>query len=225
MLWEAMLRQTEASKRKVLFQAYADVALTPEGLARVRDVWSGELSLDKLPLAENDLIGIAQSLAVRLPDAADDIIELQLARTENPDNRRRIEFIRPSLSADPAVRDAFFASLSDEANRSVERWVLDALANLHHPVRSAESERYILPSLELLQEIQVTGDIFFPKQWLDATLSYYNSTSAVNTVRAFLEARPHYNAQLRMKILQSADMLFRANAIVTGQIQRRTDFM
>ena len=70
-----------------------------------------------------------------------------------------------------------------------------------------------MPSLELLQEIQVTGDIFFPKRWLDATLGNYRSDSAVKSVRAFLEERPDYNDQLRMKILQSADLLFRANGI------------
>jgi aminopeptidase N len=217
MLWDTMLQQSEASRRKVLFQAFADIALTPEGLARARDVWSGEVLVDDLPLAENDLIDIVQSLAVRLPESAGDIVEFQVARTENPDNLRKIEFIAPSLSAAPGVRDAFFASLSDEANRSTESWVLDALANLHHPVRTAASERYILPSLELLQEIQVTGDIFFPKRWLDATLSNHNSSSAVATVRDFLDDRPDYNEQLRMKILQSADMLFRANEITGDQ--------
>ena len=113
------------------------------------------------------------------------------------------------------MRDEFFASLATEANRSTESWVLDALANLHHPVRTSASERYILPSLELLQEIQVTGDIFFPKRWLDETLGNYNSASAVATVRKFLDERPDYNAQLRMKILQAADHLFRASSIVS----------
>jgi len=220
-LWETMLRHGEPSKRKVLFEAFADIALTPDGLARARDVWSGATAVDELSLGENDLIDIAQLLAVRLPDEAKTIVELQVTRTENPDNRRKLEFIAPSLSADPAVRDEFFASLADEANRSTESWVLEALANLHHPVRSAASERYILPSLELLQEIQVTGDIFFPKRWLDATLGNYNSASAAATVRTFLDERPNYNAQLRMKILQAADHLFRANSIV--QSQRRTD--
>ena len=145
---------------------------------------------------------------------------MQLARTENPDNLRKLEFIAPSLSADPQVRDEFFASLADEANRATESWVLDALGNLHHPVRTGVSEHYILPSLELLQEIQVTGDIFFPKRWLDATLGNYSSSSAVTTVRTFLDERPDYNAQLRMKILQAADMLFRANSII--QSQRRS---
>ncbi|MFT5711570.1 MAG: aminopeptidase N, partial [Halioglobus sp.] len=39
----------------------------------------------------------------------------------------------------------------------------------------------------------------------------YNSTSAVRTVTRFLEERPNYNKQLRMKILQSGDMMIRAN--------------
>jgi hypothetical protein len=33
-------------------------------------------------------------------------------------------------------------------------------------------------------------------------------------VRAFLDERPEYNKQLRMKILQSADMMFRASTLV-----------
>ena len=94
--------------------------------------------------------------------------------------------------------------------------MLDALENLHHPSRIGQSEAYILPSLELLQEIQVTGDIFFPTRWLIATLQNHRSDAAVSTVREFLAQRPDYNAQLRMKILQAADMLFRTNAILAA---------
>ncbi|MDH3440178.1 MAG: M1 family aminopeptidase [Gammaproteobacteria bacterium] len=215
-LWDAMLNQEEASRRKVYFEAYADIALSEEAVARVRDIWSGELAIENLPLAENDLIDLAQKIAVRLPDEADSIIAAQIQRSENPDNVRKLEFIAPSLSAEQAVRDAFFESLAEESNRETESWVLDAVGNLHHPLRTAESEKYLLPSLELLSEIQVTGDIFFPKRWLDATLGNYRSGTAVSTVRTFLEERPDYNEQLRMKILQSADMLFRAYELVTA---------
>ena len=215
-LWESMLEQEEASRRKVYFEAYADVALTDEAVKRLRDIWSGERTIENLPLAENDLIDLAQEIAVRLPEQADTIIAAQIERSENPDNVRKLEFIAPSLSADQAVRDAFFESLADASNRETESWVLDALDNLHHPLRTADSETYILPSLELLTEIQVTGDIFFPKRWLDATLRNYRTSTAVTTVRTFLEERPDYNHQLRMKILQSADMLFRANELVTA---------
>ena len=71
-------------------------------------------------------------------------------------------------------------------------------------------------SLELLQEIQATGDIFFPKNWLDANFLSYRSSTAVNTVNSFLGQRPEYNKQLRMKILQSTDTLFRANSMSLG---------
>jgi aminopeptidase N len=215
-LWDAMLARTDASQRKTLYEAFVDIVLTPEALSRAWQVWAGDLDVGSLPLGEDDRIGIAQVLAVKLPHDAERIIDAQLSSTENPDNVRKLEFIRPSLSADQNVRDRFFESLAIEANRETESWVLEALSNLHHPLRTEASVRYILPSLELLQEIQVTGDIFFPKRWLDATLGNYRSASAVKTVRSFLEERPDCNAQLRMKILQSADMMFRAHAITSA---------
>ena len=212
-LWQSMLEQTDESSRKVRFDAFADIATTPEALRNLHDIWSGSVSIEGLPLSENDLIALAQSLAIRLPTDAETIFAAQLARTENPDNRRKLEFIAPSLSADVSVRDAFFASLAQVRQREVEPWVLEALENLHHPLRIAQSENYVLPSLELLEQIQSTGDIFFPSRWLDATLANHRSSSAVATVNDFLSARPEYNAQLRAKILQAADPLFRANAL------------
>ena len=127
---------------------------------------------------------------------------------------RKLEFLAPSLSADVAVRDRFFASLADVANRETESWVLVALGNLHHPLRLSDGERYIGQSLALLEEIQVTGDIFFPMRWLDTTLRHHRSATAAATVRDFLAARPDYNEQLRMKIEQSAHMMFRASAML-----------
>ena len=212
-LWQSMLEQTDESSRKIRFDAFADVATTPEALRDLHDIWSGSLPIEGLPLSENDHIALAQSLAIRLPADADTIFAAQLARTENPDNRRRLEFLAPSLSADASVRDAFFASLAEAGRREVEPWVIEALDNLHHPVRIAQSEKYVLPSLELLEEIQATGDIFFPSRWLDATLANHRSSSAVATVNDFLNARPDYNPRLRAKILQAADPLIRANAL------------
>jgi hypothetical protein len=45
----------------------------------------------------------------------------------------------------------------------------------------------------------------------------YRTTSAVTTVKTFLNERPDYNEQLRMKILQSAHIMLRANAMATAQ--------
>ncbi|MBT5187064.1 MAG: hypothetical protein HOM01_09670, partial [Kordiimonadaceae bacterium] len=130
------------------------------------------------------------------------------------DRIRRFNFIRYALSPDQKVRDDFFELLKDEKNRATESWVLTALSYLHHPLRVESSEKYIAPSLELLQEIQITGDIFFPGRWLGVTLKNYQTDSAVNNVREFLNNNPNYNKQLRLKILQGADQMFRANRIL-----------
>ncbi len=209
-LWETMQAQPDAARVKVLFMAYAALAGSPDRLQQVYAIWAGETTVDRLALTEEDRIALAEALAIGLPGASQAIITRQLVETENPDRRRRLEFVAPSLSPDPEVRDAFFRSLTDPANRRNEPWVLDALRNLHHPARLATSEKYLLPSLELLEEIQETGDIFFPSNWLQASLGNYRSASAERTVRQFLAERPEYNRQLRMKILQAADPLFTA---------------
>jgi aminopeptidase N len=212
-IWEQMIEQSESSKKKLFFNAFRDIAMSASEIQKVYDIWSGDLEIEGLNLSESDFISIAGNLALKLPDQASEIVSVQSEQIENEDRKRRFEFMRPALSNDQTVRDEFFESLKDEENRQVESWVLGALGYLHHPLRVEESEKYILPSLELLQEIQVTGDIFFPKRWLDVTLGNYSSDSAVQTVRSFLADRPDYNEQLKMKILQAADGIFRANRI------------
>ncbi|PWN07669.1 M1 family metallopeptidase [Rhodohalobacter mucosus] len=214
MLWNLMMQQPDASRKRIFFDSYRNVAVTENGVQRLYDVWAGNTKIEGLSLSDNDLTGIAAILAVKSHPRAEDILRIQLDNIQDSDRKRRFEFLQPALSADPSVRDQFFESLKNPENREIESWVISSLNYLHHPLRTDHSEKYILPSLELLEEIQVTGDIFFPSRWLDATLSNHSSDNAVETVRTFLNERPGYNEQLRMKILQSADMLFRSNTIL-----------
>lgn len=212
-LWRKTLQQTESSKKKIFFNSFRNIALSEEEVQKVYEIWSNDRTIDGLNLSESDYISMAGEVAVKRPQDAENILSAQLKKIKDDDRRRRFEFIIPAISPDPKVRDQFFESLKQEKYREIESWVLSALGYLHHPLRTAESEKYLQASLELLQEIQVTGDIFFPKRWLDATFGNYSSDHAVRTVRSFLENRPEYNSQLKMKILQASDMMFRANSI------------
>jgi aminopeptidase N len=216
---EALLwQQLEAAERSTLkgtyLRTYQDLVLTDDGIGRLQRLWSGELQIRDLQLSENDTIALAQAIAVRGVADAEKLLDAQRSRIENPDTTLRFDFVRPALSADRTTRDAFFASLADEAHRERERWVLEALSFLHHPLRAADSEPYIRPSLDLLEEIQRTGDIFFPLGWLSATLDGHNTASAAEVVRQFLNESPGLPHRLRGKLLQAADPLFRAARIV-----------
>jgi aminopeptidase N len=199
------------SLKSVWFSALRDMAQTPATIEWLTRVWKLEENVPGLTLAEPDYIRLAQDLAVRDVPRAAEILDQQYERTRNPDRKAQFAFVRPALSSDPAQRDAWFASLADVANRRREPWVLEGLRYLHHPLRAPASERYIEPSLLMLREIQRSGDIFFPKRWMDATLSGHQSPTAAATVRTFVDRLPaEYPERLRRVVLSSADELFRA---------------
>jgi aminopeptidase N len=203
-----------ASLKGAWFNALRDVAATPETVAWLRSVWSQQIQVPGLVLSETDYIRLAEDLALRQPSEAERILDDEAARIKNPDRKAQFAFVRPAISADASARDAWFASLAAPANRRREAWVLEGLRYLHHPLRAASAEKYIAPGLEMLQEIQRTGDIFFPKRWMDVTLGGHQSPAAAATVRRFLEHAPAaYPDRLRRIILSSADDLFRAAAI------------
>ncbi|MBK6264400.1 aminopeptidase [Marivirga sp. S37H4] len=217
-IWEAMQQNPSANSQKVLFKTYQDIAMSQEARDRLYEIWKGQKPPENVKLSEEDYTSLALSLAVR--DCREGILLSQLERIENPDRKKRLEFMMPALSSDVAVRDAFFNSLKDPKNRQKEAWVGAALHYLHHPLRKESSEKYLKESLELLEEIQQTGDIFFPYRWLQATFSAYSSDEALQTVNNFLNERPNYNPKLIDKILQATDDMYRANEIVGAEVLR-----
>jgi aminopeptidase N len=202
---------TTASQKSAWFGALRRIASTPETLAWLTRVWEKSETVPGLPFAEADYATLALDLAVRDVPRAAEILATQHARMENPDRKARFAFVMPALSRDPAVREQWFLALKDVANRRREPWVLEGLEYLHHPLRASASAKYVRPSLDMLREIQRTGDIFFPKRWLDATLGGYSDGDAAGDVRRFLATLPSdYPERLRNIVLQSADELFRA---------------
>ena len=211
-LQAGLARAASASLKSAWFSTLRDTASSPPVVAWLERVWRKDEDVPGLTLAEPDYITLAMELAVRAVPDWREILDRELALIENPDRKARFAFVRPALAPDQATRDAFFESLKDVRNRRREPWVLEGLSYLHHPLRSGASEEYITPSLEMLREIQRTGDIFFPKRWADVTLGSYRSASAAQAARAFLAALPPgYPDRLRRVLLSASDDLFRAS--------------
>jgi len=214
-LWSGIASSRTSTLKAAYFRAWRGIVLTDDGVERMRRIWAEEQVVEGVTLSVLDFTALAAGLALRDEDAATAVLDRQAERIENPDRLARFTFTRPALSADTAVRERWFESLQDPANREREPWVLQGLSYLHHPLRAADSRRFIRPSLDLLQEVQRTGDIFFPAGWLDATLGGHNSSEVVAVVQRFLEGLdPNYPVRLQAKVLQSADMLFRAARLV-----------
>ncbi len=211
-LWTALNRASGAGRKGVLFSALQSTTLSAEGIARLETIWRDRKPPAGLPLSETQYTALAEAIALRgVPNAAQ-ILDEEFTRISNSDRKSRFAFVRPALDADVAVRERFFASLREVKNRRQESWVLDAMGYLNHPLRADAALPLLRPSLELVQEIQQTGDIFFPLRWMNAVLDGHRSSAAADTLQRFLDTHPDYPPRLRGKMLQAGDLLLRRRA-------------
>ncbi|MCD0489835.1 M1 family aminopeptidase [Pedobacter sp. MC2016-14] len=212
-LWKAMEQQTMPNHKKILFKAYQDIFSTSQAGNLLYTIWKNQAAPEGIKLTEDDYTSLSYSLALR-PGMPAEVLNQQLTRITNPDRRKRFEFIVPALSNDESVRDVFFRGLELKSNREKESNVTTALVYLHHPLRQDASIKYLAKSLDMLTEIQITGDIFFPESWLQATFGSYQSSAARKIVSDFLATHPTYNPKLKAKILQATDNLFRTQQLL-----------
>lgn len=209
LLWEISTNDIENSRRTMAFKTLIGVADSPEAINRMYEIWENPQQFTACPLSESDLMKLSYELAVRIPDKADVIIEKQKKRISNPDRQKEYAFISQAVSPDKAVRDTLFNNLLQAENRRTEPWAISALSYLNHRLRQKEALAYIRPGLDEMQEIQETGDIFFPRNWAGALLSGHTSPEALQAVELFFKDNPDYPLMLGNKIRQKADHLYR----------------
>ena len=213
-IWQWSETHPLASCRLQLTRCLISNARTHQSIEKLYHIWETQ---SHPMLNERDYMTMAYELALHLPDKYESIRDTQRKRITNPDRLRQFDFIVQAVTPDTLLMDAFFESLLKAENRRIEPWAASALSYLNHPLHQPYSIKYIRPGLEILQEVQRTGDIFFPKNWVSALLGNYKSKEAYLELQAFFEAHPEYPSLLKNKILQAAWPLYRevANSLDT----------
>lgn len=208
-LWAMVLNEDSVQRKMQLYRVFADIASSPEKTENLYRIWETSGKYIGISLGERDMMKLSYELNLRLPEKANEIYNRQLGFMKSEQRREEFKYIFPSTSADKSIRDSVFNSFNNELNRGIEPWTASALEYLNHNLRSAESIEYIEPALELLGEIQSTGDIFFPANWLKALLGYHNSTHAREIIETFLIKNSDLNPLLISKIKQQSHHMFR----------------
>ncbi len=209
-LWTLLKSNRSLEEKRPVLSCLMSVFTTNESYTRLYNAWSSQKIMG-INLSEKERTRLAYELMIRKPELYHTIALGEIERINNPDRVAQFEFMLQALSPSPSERIAFFDKLNDASNRKPEPWVTQALQWLNHPLRADFSIRFIEPSLNLLPEIQQTGDIFFPKGWLDASLWGHSSAEAYEIVNGWINDNPKLSPNLKQKLLQSADMLYRAN--------------
>lgn len=168
-------------------------------------------------LSERDYMALTYELALRRQAQAESILARGRERLLTPSNGgrpnadrlREFDFISRAVMPRQQDLDNLFAEMLTPEGRRIEPWAARVIAYLNHPLRGASSLRYIAPGLEALEDVQRTGDIFFPTHWCSALLGEHTSPEARHIVEVFLDTHPDYLPLRRNKILNAAYPLFR----------------
>ncbi|MDF4202399.1 M1 family aminopeptidase [Maribacter sp. SA7] len=212
-VWSKLQEELPASITKTLYSTYASIGYTNESLDNLYGIWNKDITINNLKLNNDNYTELAMDLALYGHPESENILKTAELAISNKDKLNRFQFLLPSLSKDIETKNTFFESLKLEKNRAKESWVVNAMNNLNHPLHQTTSIEYLRPSIELLDEIQKTGDIFFPKRWLSGTVGNYTSPEAYKILENFLEENPDLKPSLKSKVLQASDDLRRVQLL------------
>ena len=200
-LYELTQQHGLQSVRQTLLRQLSLKAVSPQVLNNLYGIWEKQ---EASFLNNRDYMRMAYHLAIMFPERWQDIIALQHSRLTTKDERREFGFVSRACTPDADVQQQLFNDLLKVENRRVEPWARTMLALLNDPVREPLSNRYLVPGLDVLEEIQRTGDIFFPGYWLSSLLDGHHSSQAVEIVNTWLDNHPTLAPALKNKVMENA---------------------
>ena len=121
-------------------------------------------------------------------------------RLKSKDMIREFDFVSRACNPSLSTQRSLFRSLLLKENRTVEPWAQNLLALLSCQAREPQNNEFITPGLMALEEIQRTGDIFFPANWLNALLGAHKSKEAPPHGEGLDDSHPYYPQSLMNKV-------------------------
>lgn len=194
------------SVRQTLLRQLSIKAVSPKVVDKLYEIWNQQ---NTTFLNSRDYMRMAYHLSIMKPKQWQQILNMQRGRLNNEDQRREFDFISRACNPDTHVQQQLFNELLQAENRRVEPWARDMLTLLNDPMREPFNNRYITPGLDVLQEIQQTGDIFFPGYWLTGLLSGHKSHEAKTLVKQWIDTHTDLEPALMNKLKENAYWLLR----------------
>jgi aminopeptidase N len=222
LLWTKANQTDDEVLKREFFETYLNTAITPQSIKKLVDIWNEKTSVKGLKLKGDDYTEIACELAVRKETPAgkfipDNILKQQLERINGKQKKNDFAFLMPALNKNPGVRAEFFETLKLPASRGNMPLVLKALHYLNHPLVALHSESFILPAMEMLEEIKEINGMVYVKTWLDETFYGHNSKQVAKLIDEYLNKKHDLDAVLRTEILQASDPVLRASKILNPE--------
>jgi len=207
---DRMLHSKEPDLRIVWFRSLEAMGETPEGLAKLKAMLNGQLTVPGVELRPLDRWNLAAALLAQGDPEAQTIFAAEKQRDSSGDGQKYAYFAE-AARPDAATKQRYFNDFLHNPSRE-EDWIEQSLYTFNYWNQSQLTAPYLKMALEALPEIKRERKIFFLVDWLSAFIEGQQSSAAREQVYGYLQSAP-IDADLRLKILQVVDELDRTVAI------------
>ncbi len=204
---DRMMNAPTLNLRIVNFRTFSGIAETPQGLAQVKALLDGSLTVPGMPLKQLDrwnLIG--HLIAMSDPDAAT-IFAAEKAKDKSGEGQKYAYAVQ---AGDPALanKNYYFHDYFENPTRP-EDWITQSLRPFNSWNQAEETEPYLKLALDALPKIKRDRKIFFLGAWLGAFVDGQHSANAQMLVHSWLDQERDLDPDLRLKVLEVSDALDR----------------
>lgn len=186
LLWKMLYTTHDKSKRIALFGTISTLFNTKYSWEKIYKIWEAPDKFDLYKLGGNEIKRVSLELIARDSSFYKKISLKQFSRIDDSVAAKEYLRVAEALSPDYKVRDSIFESLLNYQNRAVEPVTADVLRWLNSKYRAENSVKYLERALQEVEDIQKTGDIFFPTKWLNSLLWGHRSREAYDILNNFI---------------------------------------
>ncbi len=207
---DRMLHSPDLDMRIVWFRSHTAIAETPAGLARLKEILNGRLTVPGVELRPLDRWNLVTALIAHGDPDAETIFAAEKQRDPSGDGQK-YAYVAEAAKPAQATKRRYFKDFLENPARQ-EDWIEQSLYAFNYWNQSELTAPYLKPALEALPQIKRERKIFFLVDWLTAFIEGQQSPAAQAQVYAYLDSA-QIDADLRLKILQAVDELDRTVAI------------
>jgi aminopeptidase N len=205
-----MAQSSNQGLRIVWFRGLLRLAETPAGLAKLKSLLNGQLSVPGVELRSLDRWNMVTALIALGDSEADATLSAEKRRDQSGEGQK-YAYVAEAARPDAGTKQKYFDDYLHDSLRP-EDWVEQSLDAFNYWNQSALTEPYVKPALDALSQIKRDRRIFFLVDWLDAFLAGQQSPAARAQVHEYLKTA-NVGRDLQLKILQVVDELDRTVAI------------
>jgi aminopeptidase N len=207
---DRMLNSPSADLRIVWFRGLEAMAETPHGLAQLKEILKGRLTVPDVDLRPLDRWNLVTALLAHGDPEGETIFSTEKQRDKSGDGQK-YAYAAEAARPDAAIKRQYFNDFLHNPSRP-EDWIEQGLYPFNYWNQSDLTASYLRSALEALPQIKRERKIFFLVDWLNAFVGGQQSAQADAEVHAYLNSSG-VDEDLRLKILQAVDELDRTVAI------------